>query len=258
MNTNLGKRIKYFRKRAGLSQLQLEAELGSSSGYISRVESGKVNPGKEFLLKLSRVLHLTSRESNYLVGVTAEPATKQEINEAISEIKEYYSNRGVFAYLLDDRYRVLAISKGIETSLPKFHKDTNELKKKVLNKSIMHVIFDDSLQLNKYLDKEKLNELYFYQIARFYSELGFLIDDSYYSEVVHLLESKSEVKRIWETVQQGNLNLANLESKNVVLNLFGVNISLRYVREPLVCNNRFESIEYIPTSKFLKFLAKLL
>jgi len=53
-NLTIGKKVKKFRNKAGLSQIELESMLDASSGSLSRIESGEVNPTKEMLNKLNR------------------------------------------------------------------------------------------------------------------------------------------------------------------------------------------------------------
>lgn len=65
----LGQKIKFFRSRANMSQLDLECELLSSNGTISRIESGRVNPTKETILAISEALHLNMLEIAYLFDI---------------------------------------------------------------------------------------------------------------------------------------------------------------------------------------------
>ncbi len=65
----LGKKIKQFRKRAGLSQLSLELAIEASPGSLSRIENGKVNPTKETIIDIARVLELETREIASLFGI---------------------------------------------------------------------------------------------------------------------------------------------------------------------------------------------
>ncbi len=66
---SLGRKIKYFRKRAGLSQLELEAAINASIGSISRIENNLVNPTKETMLEISYALKLHPIETAYLFGI---------------------------------------------------------------------------------------------------------------------------------------------------------------------------------------------
>lgn len=68
-NTTIGDKIKSFRTRANISQFELEMRLGMSPGCLSRIESGKVNPKKETLLKIVELLELNELESTDLFGL---------------------------------------------------------------------------------------------------------------------------------------------------------------------------------------------
>ena len=65
MNENkatIGEKIKKYRLRSGKSQLQLELDIGASTGSISRIENGAVNPAKETLSKITNFLKLRPQE----------------------------------------------------------------------------------------------------------------------------------------------------------------------------------------------------
>ncbi|MNV69757.1 transcriptional repressor DicA [compost metagenome] len=51
---DIGVRIQGVRKAAGLNQQGFAARLGTSSGHISELETGKSVPGGKFLLSLKR------------------------------------------------------------------------------------------------------------------------------------------------------------------------------------------------------------
>lgn len=65
----LGKKIKMYRKRNGISQLTLEFEIGASSGHISRIENGQINPSKEIIVDIAYVLKLKTNEIASLFGL---------------------------------------------------------------------------------------------------------------------------------------------------------------------------------------------
>jgi len=50
--SDLGEKIKTYRNRAGISQLDLEMEIGASPGSISRIENGVINSKKRLSSKL--------------------------------------------------------------------------------------------------------------------------------------------------------------------------------------------------------------
>ena len=69
---SLGQKIKTFRKRAGMSQFDLEVQLGASPGSLSRIENGEVNPTKETIIKIIEVLGLKTFEAGSLFNLDFE------------------------------------------------------------------------------------------------------------------------------------------------------------------------------------------
>jgi transcriptional regulator with XRE-family HTH domain len=65
----IGQKIKYFRERAGMSQLDLEVAIDASTGSISRMETGKVNPTKETLISIVDVLDIKGHEAASLFNL---------------------------------------------------------------------------------------------------------------------------------------------------------------------------------------------
>lgn len=89
MNTLIGDKIRNFRKRAEMSQLELEVAIGAATGSISRVESGDVNPSKETLVKIIESLNLNMYDAADLfdINVSQDPVEKiiSEVNGLITE-----------------------------------------------------------------------------------------------------------------------------------------------------------------------------
>lgn len=69
MDNTVGEKIRRFRKRAGVSQFELELRINASPGSISRIESGQVNPTKETLQKVIEVLELKVFEAGSLFNL---------------------------------------------------------------------------------------------------------------------------------------------------------------------------------------------
>lgn len=63
------KNLRKFREQRNISQFQLELIADIAHGTISRIEKGLTNPTKETLLKISKVLELTTEEYLILVGI---------------------------------------------------------------------------------------------------------------------------------------------------------------------------------------------
>lgn len=65
-----GQKIRNFRFRANMSQLELETKIDASPGSISRIENGIINPTKETLSKISNVLNISPIEIADLLGIS--------------------------------------------------------------------------------------------------------------------------------------------------------------------------------------------
>lgn len=75
-NRTLGEKIEYYRKRAKMSQLDLEISIDAAQGSISRIEGGQTNPTKETLIKISNILNLNSKEIGELFNIEVQDSFK--------------------------------------------------------------------------------------------------------------------------------------------------------------------------------------
>jgi len=75
-------KIREYRIRAHISQLQLELAINASTGSISRIENGQINPTKETLLKIADVLYLNFLEKADLLGLQI---TEEELLNLITQ-----------------------------------------------------------------------------------------------------------------------------------------------------------------------------
>jgi len=62
----LGQKIRYFRNRMNLSQMDLGVSTGLSFGTISRIKNGTINPNKETIEKILDSLHISLIERSYV------------------------------------------------------------------------------------------------------------------------------------------------------------------------------------------------
>jgi transcriptional regulator with XRE-family HTH domain len=63
MQYKLGNLIRQYRRRAGISQLELEIRIDAAFSSISKIEAGKVDLSKETLNKIVSALNLTTYEA---------------------------------------------------------------------------------------------------------------------------------------------------------------------------------------------------
>src|SRR5688572_20923649 len=94
-NQTIGQKIKLYRERLKKSQFDLEVEIEASTGSISRIENGLVNPSKETLIKIINALDLNVYESTSLFGIKLEP------NIILNVVNKLYSKKNVYDLLLN-------------------------------------------------------------------------------------------------------------------------------------------------------------
>lgn len=233
-------------------------EIDGSAGMISRIESDKVNPSKETINDIAKVLKLNKREIDYMIGASANPVSEKEIEAARGEVGEYFSRLNVFAYLICDRQRIWLLSRGFYKMFAPVVDDPEKVSREVQNGSqIIRIMLDSSLGINTYLDQESLKEMLCYNLSRFYLELDFITDDENITNTIKMIESHPIAGKIWDRIKlQKEINTTELDSRTATFMIHGLKVRLRYGREYLNSNPRFEVIEYVPTNRLIKLLSR--
>jgi transcriptional regulator with XRE-family HTH domain len=67
MLTSFGSRLRWWRARRGLSQLDLAGMAGTSQRHVSFLESGRSQPSREMVLRLAAALDVPLRQQNALL-----------------------------------------------------------------------------------------------------------------------------------------------------------------------------------------------
>ena len=251
----LGRRIKFFRERTRMSQLDLETSIGASAGMLSRIEKGRVNPTKETVRKIGDVLNLSNREVDYIIGMTFYPASEDCVAKIRGEIAPYFRKRNVLAYLLDDRNRLIDIS----ATFLKLLKWDARLLKIAKKKTLIEIVLDPEFGIRGSLSSQEYPSTIEHMLKRYYFEMGFMSDDEYHIHTMRAIESDPIAKRVWENLLADPPKFFNtLSSRKVIFKVFGMNIPLVYSVEPVTNNSRFELIEYTPTNKMFKLLKRIL
>jgi len=65
---NFGERLRWWRKRRGLSQLELAGAAGTSQRHLSFLESGRAAPSQQMVLSLAAALSVSLRQQNTLLA----------------------------------------------------------------------------------------------------------------------------------------------------------------------------------------------
>ena len=84
-----GQQLRHWRRRSGLSQLDLSAQAGTTPRHLSFIETGRSRPGRELVLRLGEALDLSIRDRNTLLvsaGLSPAFAARELSNEAMRPI----------------------------------------------------------------------------------------------------------------------------------------------------------------------------
>lgn len=87
---SLGEKIRNFRKRADMSQLDLEMTIDAANGSISRIEGNDVNPSKETLVKIIQALNLNLYDAADLFELNVH---QDPVDRIISEVNALMSDK---------------------------------------------------------------------------------------------------------------------------------------------------------------------
>ena len=104
---NLGQKIRMYRERAGLSQMELELEIGASPGSLSRIENGQTNPSKETIYKVSEALELSAREIKSLFEI--DNSDIREFSEATYKVSSSLDLQEVLQNSVDNLSKELGL-----------------------------------------------------------------------------------------------------------------------------------------------------
>ncbi|MBD3280140.1 helix-turn-helix domain-containing protein [Candidatus Dojkabacteria bacterium] len=251
----LGRRIKYFRKRAGMSQMDLELEIGGSAGMISRIEKGKVNPSRKTVREIAAKLNLNPNELDYLVGVTAKPATEEEIQSVREKVQYYLDQSAVIAYVTDERWRFLDVSKGFQKLLGV----KQEIVDGIYGKTIIEVLLDENLGVKEFFDPRAYDEMVKTQLAYCKKEIEFMQDDEHLLRGIELMKEYPKYYEYWQGLENDELGIFyNRDERVIPFKVGPITFRMMYARERLLDNPRFEIVEYIPVNKYIRTVQNLL
>ena len=95
----LGERIKYFRKKQGLSQTQLAEIVNIEMKSLSRIESGHNYPQCENLVAIARALKVAPWQVYFNEGEKDLGSMKQEVINALDDKEKIFPLYQYLAYL---------------------------------------------------------------------------------------------------------------------------------------------------------------
>jgi transcriptional regulator with XRE-family HTH domain len=254
MSASIGEKLKFFRKRADLSQFELENQVGLANGVVSRIENGVTNPTKETLYNIFSVLDLNTKEKDYLFGTISEPASEEELFKARTEVQNVMSNIQTLAYLLDDRARVLEISKGFIKLFSLISEDLSL----ILGHSFIFFVLNPRFKVATFIHPNYMPEMIFNMLSRFYAETHFFIDDPFVNEAEIEINKNQDTSKIWKLIKSKNdYRYQSSKERTVIFKFFEREFKLIYSSTILLHSRRFELVEYNPDAELSKLLLTL-
>jgi len=240
-----------------MTQLNMEVALGLSFGHLSRIESDHVNPDKETVTKIATVLKLRTCELNYLLGVTVKPASQEEIDAAISEVKPYFEKKGVIAYLLDERWRYVAFSQSF-INLFIGREKTNIALQRILGCPSPRVLLDAGSGASNTFSPDSHEQVLKTLLPYYYSQNSFMIGDHFFLDTARLVKNLPKYKQFWTDLEKGQFDTSFIPQDHRIEYFFIDNhtINAQFSREPLMTNSRFEMHDYQFPKKDLERLDK--
>ncbi|BCX13570.1 MAG: hypothetical protein KatS3mg085_102 [Candidatus Dojkabacteria bacterium] len=236
-----GRRLRYFRKRANLSQFEVELEIGAASGSISRIENGVTNANKETLNAIADVLEMSLLEREYTYGKRMDPPSEEDVTKAVESVRELFNKPWVFGYLLDDRYRVWEISNAMRRFL-RLNQDEVDKNK---GRSLIEIVLDDNLG-KKFLKRNSYFNILKDLLESFYTKCGFMVDDDVVSKTIYFLDTNDQVKELWPRVKSSRpLKLQDVKRRKVTFNTGLFSYPVYFSIVPLHLDERFNLVEYL-------------
>lgn len=117
---NFGSRLRWWRERRGLSQLDLAADAETTQRHVSFLESGRAAPSREMILRLAAALDLPLRQQNTLFLAAGYAPAWRESALSAPELARVDSALGYMlaqqepypAFVLDRRWTILRANAG--------------------------------------------------------------------------------------------------------------------------------------------------
>jgi DNA-binding XRE family transcriptional regulator len=99
MNHTIGQKLKLYRTQTQMSQMDLEVAIDASFGSISRIETGRVNPTKETIISIAKVLRMQTREIADLFGI--DTSNEHHLLKLVSELHKFNSRVSLCEFIVN-------------------------------------------------------------------------------------------------------------------------------------------------------------
>lgn len=244
-----GYRLRILRERAGKSQFAVEVDAGLGSGYLQRVEAGKViQPERETLERILTALGAGYSERRQILEmfgyVVRTPLPRApEINWALSVCHHELHGVTFPVYVLDCSHRLL----GYNAYFPKLLgvKPGSPFVTGMVGLSMLHAWFDPAYGLVERLENPE--EFLRLQIQALKFEMRLFTQEEWYPQVIGDLLQIPLFRQYWEADDANSYAVAARPTVLVGINVPNVGLlHFRLTSETFIQDMRFRIIYYLP------------
>jgi transcriptional regulator with XRE-family HTH domain len=241
----LGRKIYILREDRSLSQTKLEVEAGLSFGTLSRIENGSINPTKETLVKIAKVLELKDDEFVYLINHRKSNPDENEVQHIVESVRRDLNDEEVPAYLVDTRLRVWDWNEMILKIIGVDKVKAQEYK----GFTCMRILFLSEFNLRKRIPVTYLPKIINQQVSTYKYLIRKYRNESTTSQEIRDLLKDEEFKNAWVTDESFDyLPLKNEFYLRFNNKLLKIDILL----QQLTSDNRFFVIRYFPKDQITR------
>jgi transcriptional regulator with XRE-family HTH domain len=240
-----GNRLRVLRENAGRTQLDVELDANLGSGYLQRVESGKVqHPERDTLERITAALgarYTERRDILELFGyiVDAPLPGDDEIQWAINACQSELDSAVFPAYLLDCAHRLLAWNRFVPAL---FNLDATALRRV----SMLRLIFDPAYRFAPLIANP--DEFYAAQIRALRYEMYPFRSEAWYGRLIEEMLRFPLFQRYWKASESAQTHpVAARPLTPLELRLPGTDwLQFRLLSETFAQDRRFRVIYDVP------------
>lgn len=239
MYSDIGKKIKFFRVRAGLSQLDLELAIHAAQGSISRIESGRVNPTKETIWSIATHMGLGREDTASLFGLDMPFPKKEDVSKARGELKEYFEKSSTMAMLLDPHWNVMYVSKGLlkVLGIPR------PLAEMSYGTNLLVAIFKKPFSIVRSISNSK--EFLPYELAWFKKVMGDRLEEEWAVQLLSDLNREEFFRSCWKEASEIDMRNFPVVARKVVFKVGKKYYTFVTNFTQLNSDPRFEVLDYL-------------
>lgn len=245
-----GNRLRILRERMGRTQLDIELDADLGSGYLQRVESGKVqHPERETLQRILAALgarYTDRRDILELFGyiVDAPMPVESEIKWAISVCQAELNSALFPVHLLDCAHRLLAWNKAFPNLFRvrwEAHDDPEDSRI-----SMLRILFDPLYGVTPMVANP---DIFFpASIRALRSEMQLFHGETWYDNLIGAMRKGATFEKYWQQAERiAYYHVAARPLTPLAMNLPGVGLlNFRIMAEPFIQDRRFRLIYCFP------------